>query len=143
MDAAHVFGAVVSAGSAALAGRVAAERMMTDTVLIRRRTGWGPINETTGVKSPTYLTVYTGKCRIQSYQPFESTPVAGGQQFTVQRTALHIPVTVLGVAIDDVAIMQTSPMNPALVGRAFRIAGLHHKTNQTSQRLMVDELVES
>jgi hypothetical protein len=131
----------VSAASAAQAGRRAAERMMTDTVRIRRVTGWGAVNETTGVKPPTYTTILaTVKCRVQSYQPFEETPVAGGQQLTVQRTALHLPVTATGIAVDDVADVLTSATNASLVGNAYRIAALHEKTNQTSQRLLVDQV---
>ena len=107
-----------------------AERLMTDSCTITRITGV-TTDPTTGAVSETTSTVYSGKCRVQSWQPFEQTPDVGSATPTVQRYQVHIPVGV-AVRIGDQVTMAD--------GRLFRIAATHTKTYQTAQRLPVDEL---
>jgi hypothetical protein len=58
----------MSATTATLRGRLAAEANMVDACTIQRVTGT-TTNDTTGVVTPTYTTIYSGKCRMQQTVP--------------------------------------------------------------------------
>lgn len=120
------------------AGRAAAERLMADTCLIRRRTG-----ETTdpfsGTITPTYATIYTGKCRVQ-HQEAQAREENAGQAFLLMLVLqLQLPVSVTGLEVDDEVIMTASTYDPDLVGRVFFIRDLMHKTHTTARRVSIQE----
>lgn len=125
---------------AILRGRRLAEARMSDTVTVRRvaSTTTDPM---TGVDTPTLVTVYTGKARVQTYEAQEYTPEAGGHTFTVQRYALHIPVGSYRPEIGDLATVDAAPLDPYLVGRALRVVALLHKSQATAYRLGVTDEV--
>lgn len=137
-----VVGGAVSAQSAIQQGRVAAESIMADACTITRVTGEpGPVDTETGLPTPAPTTqVYAGKCRVQTYEPQESTPDSGGHTYSVQRYAVHVPVGT-NAAVDDIVTITTSAMDPDLVGRHYIVTALLHKTFATAQRLAVDEIV--
>lgn len=132
----------MSAESAVIQGRAAAEALMVDACTIARVTGpAGPIDPDTGVKAPPpTATVYSGRCRVQTYEAHESTPDTGAHVYTVQRYAIHIPVG-SDVQVDDQATITASALDPDLVSRSYRVVALLHKTHATAQRLAVDEIV--
>lgn len=113
-----------------------AESLMTSTCTITRVTGeaW---DEAKGEYVDTLLTVYAGKCKVQTFQPYESEPDAGGAQRVVQRYHLHVPVSAGIFLVHDRATITTSP-NPNLVGNVYVVAAAHEKDYQTAQRLLVD-----
>lgn len=119
-------------------GREAAERRMTDTCIIRRQTG-----ETTdpfsGVVTPVYATVYSGPCRVQQRDP-SATPVEMGEgRRLMLPLAVHLPVTVIGLAPGDEVEVTTSATDADLVGRVFLIRDLAHKAQATARRVGVEE----
>jgi hypothetical protein len=122
-------------------GRRRAEALMVDECEIRKPSTWGPIDPETGVREeiPGAL-VYAGKCKVQTYEPFESGPDAGQHRWTIQRYFLHIPTGVTGVDVGHVATITAAPMSDDLLGRKYRISGLHNKTFTTARRLLVDEI---
>lgn len=132
----------MSAESAVLQGRAAAEAIMRDSCTITRVTGEpGPINEETGEREPApTTTVYSGKCRVQTYEPQESTPDSGAHTYTVQRYAIHVPVGTPAQVDDDITIT-ASVMDPDLVGRRYVVTALLHKSFATANRLAVEEIV--
>lgn len=115
---------------------------MVDACAITRVTGQpGPLNPDTGVRDPAPVaTVYAGKCRVQTYEAHESTPDSGEHVYTVQRYAIHLPVTA-DVKVDDQITVTASVLDPVLVGRSYRVVGLLHKTFATANRVAVDEIV--
>lgn len=115
---------------------------MVDECTIRRTIGPpGPLDPDTGERAPAPTeVVYTGKCKVQTYEPHESKPESGDHVFTVQRYSLHIPATAAQIAVDDRAQITASELDPNLVGRTYRISGLLHKSMATAQRLLVDEV---
>jgi hypothetical protein len=121
----------MTAASTVRAGRRAAEALMVDTCTIDRITGEATGED--GRVTPTYADPppYAGKCKLQTYEPYEQTPEVGGSTPTVQRYSLHVPVTAGPLEVGDVATVGA---------RRFRIAGLHRKSFQTAQRLLVDEI---
>lgn len=125
-------------------GRAEAEAIMLDTCQITRVTGEpGPVDPVTGERTPApTTTVYSGKCRIQTYEPHETALESGDHVFTEQRYHLHIPIGSGPVAVGDTATVTAAQGDAELAGRSYRVAGLHHKSLATAQRLLVDEVTD-
>jgi hypothetical protein len=123
-------------------GRAAAEAIMLDACTITRVTGpEGPLDPDTGLREPAPTeTVYSGKCKVQTYEPHETARESGEHVFTEQRYHLHLPIGVGPVKVGDTAEIIATAADPQLVGRSYRIAALHHKSLATAQRLLVDEI---
>ena len=129
----------VSAASAVLAGRAAAERNMLDvaTVTTTSRT----IDPSTGAEVTTSTLIHTGRCKVQQSGSQESTPEAGGATVTVQRSEVHFPVGAFVPAIGQVITVTAATLDPLLIGRVFRVVALLHKSAATAYRLAVSEVV--
>ena len=132
----------MSATTATLAGRRAAETGMTDTWAVYRYTD-GVLNETTGQYAPTATTVYSGPGKLQSFESYEQNPVAGSHDYTVMRPILHLPVNTSSalVEVGDTAVCLASPMDADLVGREVTIEGFQSKTYITARRFPVSEVI--
>lgn len=118
--------------------QAAAESMMRDTCRITREPAgdadWVIVD---GREVPAeWSEVYVGPCRVRSYQPYESTPEVGGASETVQRYAVHVPVSAGPFEPGDRVEITTNPAR----ARAFRVAATHEVTNQTAQQLSVEEV---
>lgn len=117
-------------------GRRAAESLMIDTCTVSPVTG---VDESTG--APTLgAAVYTGRCKVQASQAQEANPEAGGATYTVQRYAVHVPVGAFVPVVGQVVTLTAVPLDPLLVGRAFRVVALLHKSLATAYRLAVEEV---
>jgi hypothetical protein len=125
-------------------GRAEAEAIMLDACTITRPSGAeGEIDPETGLREPApTITVYTGKCKVQTYEPDESARESGDHVWVQQRYHLHLPVGVGPVKVDDTATIIAAAADPQLAGRSYRVAGLHHKSLATAQRLLVDEITD-
>lgn len=117
---------------------------MLDTCTVTRITGEpGAIDPETGLRAPAPTSpVYTGKCKIQTYEPHESAKESGDHVFTEQRYHLHLPIGVGPIKVNDEAQILTAAADQNLVGKKYRIAGLHTKSLATAQRLLVDEITD-
>lgn len=119
-------------------GRRVAEALMVDECLIRRRTG-----ETTdphsGVITPTYATVYSGRCRVQQSTGTAQEEEAGEANILLVRFEVQIPMSVVGVQADDEVVITASAHDPDLVDREFLVRRLAHKTHAVMRRLQVEE----
>jgi hypothetical protein len=120
-------------------GQAAAEAGMVDACVIRRRSG-PTTDPDTGVVTPTYTTVYTGKCKTQQAPAGgNANPSVVGEAYLLMlRLEVHLPMTVAGLDTDD-EITITSSRDPDLVGRVFLIRELAHKTYATARRVGVQE----
>jgi hypothetical protein len=128
----------MSATSATLRGRLAAEALMVDTCTVQRQTG-STTNDTTGVVTPTYSTIYTGKCRVQQRVPVSKPADVGQAHVWLQRLELQVPMSVTGIASDDLVTITDSLLDADLVGRTFRVRELGHKTHMTARRVQLEE----
>jgi hypothetical protein len=128
----------MSATSATLRGRLAAEALMVDTCTVQRQTG-STTNDTTGVVTPTYSTIYTGKCRVQQRVPVSKPADVGQAHVWLQRLELQVPMSVTGIASDDLVTITASLLDADLVGRTFRVRELGHKTHMTARRVQLEE----
>ena len=130
----------MSAASVLARGRRAAERLMVDTCTIRRVTG-----ETTdpdsGDVTPTYSTLYQGKCRVQqSAQGASASPQDAGEDYALMlRLEVQVPMSVVGIQTEDEITIDTSAHDPDLPGRVFLARDLAHKTHATARRVGVVE----
>lgn len=130
----------MTAESATLAGREAAERLMIDACAITAP-GEGGFDEDTGRETAGEpIEVYTGKCRIQRRSNVERRPEAGERSWTVESVELQLPMAVTGVEVGDTVTVTASVLDPDLAGRVFRVASLGHKTHATARRLHVEEV---
>lgn len=129
----------MSATSITLRGRVAAERNMLDAVTIQHQTGTTSDPET-GVTTPTYSTIYTGKAKIQTAQFSGSPSDVGEASVIVSQLQVHVPVAATGITSEDVVTVTASALDPDLVGKTFRIRGPSHKSYLTARRFSVIEV---
>lgn len=113
---------------------------MLDTCLIERP-GPAELDRLTGDLEPVSAVVYVGKCRVQTYQPQEYTPEVGGHTASVQRYFVHLPAAAYAPAVGDVVLIESTALDPMLVGRRFRVVALLHKTAATAYRLAVTDQV--
>lgn len=130
----------MSAESATLAGRVAAERLMVDTCTITRVTG-GTSDPETGVRTETTTVIYSGKCRFQQRpiaRPGSRHDVGEASVVEVDYS-LQLPMAATGVKVEDRVVADTSVLDPDLPGRSFQVASQGSKTHATMRRV---ELVE-
>lgn len=142
----------MSAVTATLAGRRAAERQMIDSVIVTRVVGMIE-DPDTGKVSDVTETIYPlpswpadhpwkrGPAKRQTYEAYEQTPQAGAHVFTVQRYSIHFPVGSFVPAPGDIATWTTSALDPDLPGTVDRITGLFNKTMATSMRVYAEEVV--
>lgn len=131
----------MSATSITLAGRAAAERLMIDSCTVTRLASRVSDPET-GVVTPTYTTIYTGKCKVQrGVHPTNSRPIDVGEaERFANYIELHLPMSVVGVTSDDIATVTASVLDADLVGTVFHLRELAHKTFQTARRFGVQEV---
>lgn len=118
----------MSARTAVLAGRRAAEALMVDHATITRPTvTTGP----DGLDTMTETPVWAGPCKVQTYEAHETAANAAGALVTIQRYSIHLPHHVDAVRVGDL-IRVTGYLS------VFRVTGLFDKTHVTSRRFQVD-----
>ena len=128
-------------------GRREAERLMTDTCVIRRPTGAISVDPDTGVATPEYTLVYEGKCKVQTAGGIASQVVSAsgdatnvGGNVPVWSLYLHLPMLAADCRPGDLAQI-TASVDPALVGRRLRLVNLQsEKTHATARRWNVSEM---
>ena len=131
----------MSAAEAVLEGRRMAESLMIDACRITRRTGELVTNPETGEVTNSAVTVYEGKCKVQSKDSATANPEAGGAVFTVVSRQVHIPANAAQVRDDDVVEITASALNSFTVGKQYRVEGFTPDTFDTAFRLPVKEVL--
>jgi len=121
------------------AGRAAAEALQVDACTVQRQTGTST-DPNTGVVTPTYSTVYTGQCRVQSRALVGQTPDAGEHRWAAGVFEVQLPMSSAACAVDDLVTVIASVLDPELVGVVLRVKSLFHKSHATSRRLMCEEM---
>jgi hypothetical protein len=126
-----------------------AESLMVDRCEIRAPSTFGEMDPDTGIRpavpgalvyGPTVAPLY-GRCKVNTFEPHESTPESGDHVYTVQRNTVHIPATVT-IPVGYMVTVSASQLDPNLVGRVFRVAAILHKSMATANRLQVEEVTE-
>lgn len=131
----------MTALQAALAGRREAEKLMLTTVTITRPAGEPVLNEETGEYETSVVTVYSGKAKVTLRGPSVTDVNAAGQLLAAQKLILSVPVAgTESVADDDTVTVTANPLDSALVGRTFTIAGQQSQTFATARRFEIEGL---
>lgn len=123
-----------------VARRHADDQMKSTCTITRAGVGKGPWNPETGTYSPpARQTVYSGRCKVQDNGRAVTTAEAGAVIAAVDSLELHLPVEGSeGVRRDDVAHIDSNPLDAALVGREFVVRGPHAGTAKTARRLPIE-----
>lgn len=129
----------MSAESATLAGRAAAERLMVDTCTITRLVSMVTDGET-GRVTPTFAVIYSGKCRVQQRASAGSRADVGQASVVEVSYGLQVPMSVTGVQTEDRVTITASSLDAALPGRVFHIGGPAAKTHGTARRMQLIEV---
>ncbi len=118
--------------------RIVAERLMVDTCTIRRSVSTST-DPNSGDITPTYATIYGGKCRVQQPSVDARSADAGEAYLLMLRLSVQVPMTVAGVRAGDEVLINSAVFDPDLPGRTFVVRELAHKTHATARRLGVEE----
>lgn len=131
----------MSATSVLLRGRAAAEALMLDACTVTRLSGSAADPET-GALTPTYSTIYSGKCKVQQSAPASGPTVVGEAEVFIGQLQLHLPVTTATAAVapGDLVTMTTCVLDPSLVGKTSKLRGPAHKSFATARRFPMVEV---
>jgi hypothetical protein len=129
----------MSATSATLRGRTAAEALQVDLCTITR-TATSVVDPDTGVITGTTTTVYTGRCRLKLPVAVARPSLVGQAQEFLQHPILSLPATTTGVQINDVLTITASLLMPVLIGRVFHIRAVPGQSQMTAGRYEVMEV---
>jgi len=129
----------MSATSVTLRGRIRAEALMVDTCTVKRLAGEATDPET-GVVTPTYTTLYSGKAKFQQRATTGGPTDIGQAVVALVQLEVHLPTSVTGITTGDIVTCTASALDAELVGRSFRVQGVAHKTFETARRLPLQEV---
>jgi hypothetical protein len=127
----------VSVDALLVRAQAAAEARRVDTCIIRRLTGEAT-STASGVITPTYLTLYAGKCRLQQAIAQARQHDVGEDYTLLVRFELQLPMSVTGLLVSD-EVTVTASRDADLVNRVFLIRDLFHKTDASARRVGVTE----
>lgn len=131
----------MSATSITLRGRAAAEALMLDACTVGRLTG-STADPETGLLTPTYSNIYTGKCKAQQTTPATGPTVVGEAEVFLGQMELHLPVTTATAAVapGDLVTVSACVLDAGLVGKTFKLRGPAHKSYATARRFPMVEV---
>lgn len=130
----------MSAESALARGRLFAAKLFVDACTITRKTGEAT-NPDTGTITPTSLTIYSGKCKVQGASGFARPSDIGQAVLFLTRMQLHVPVTAPVAQPDDLVTVTACVHDPDMVGRQWHIRGTPDKSWPTAHRYGIEEVV--
>lgn len=119
-------------------GRRRAEAMMTDTVVVSRRSS---VPKTDPVTHKVYYpteTIYEGIGRIQSRNVQGRDFMDAGAPVMVMAFQVQVPLHV-GLQENDLIEVTVSGSDPLMVGRVFRVDSVPRKTHATKTVANVEE----
>lgn len=129
----------MSALSAVVAGREAAERLMVSRVKIERFTGETIYEGVHPIRERTL--VYEGRGKVQSYEAYEQSMESGGGSVTVTRVRVDIPVSAPACRPGDIVTVVENVPDPRLVGMTLRVASLApFKSLATASRMFAEDI---
>jgi hypothetical protein len=129
----------MSAASATLAGRRAAEALMLDAGTAKRpTTGW-QYDAGTGAEVQASDVLFSSRCKVASRALVAREQEVGGRTSTTVRLEIHLPADSTPLRVGDLFVMDTvSPASLSQPGRTYRITGLADGTFRTAARYEVE-----
>lgn len=120
-------------------GRTLAESRMTETVIIRRRSGTTEDSETL-TETPVFETLYEGPARVKFSQNQPDEKSQASQLPVVSQPEVHLPVSASIVPSGAEITVTASSVDSLIVGRVFTVVGLPVGGQVTARRYMVQEV---
>lgn len=114
-------------------GQRNAESLMVDHVVVTRVV---ETKDAAGYEVDDERPVWSGPCKVQSYEPDSVLYVSAGRPVETQEHRLHVPVDAGPFQMGDIAAVEGYP-------RRFRISGLFEKTFATAQRLKIQAIANA
>ncbi|MGJ9405265.1 DUF6093 family protein [Nesterenkonia aurantiaca] len=118
-------------------GRVEAEALMTDTLLVTRRSG-NPVTGPDGKVTIPTETVHDGIGRIQGRSSEGLDKTVAGAAVLIVTFQAQVPVSVPLKDGDEIRVT-ASEMDSMMVGRKFRVESVVRKTHATKTTANVEE----
>lgn len=113
---------------------------MVDACTITRPSGTSTFNPTTGQSTPGSPTaVYTGACRVKPRDNADRVVQFGQEAVSFWPYLVSVPMSVTGIALDDVVTVTASALDPALVGLVLRVREVLSGSHLTARRLSCEE----
>lgn len=120
-------------------GRAAALEIMTDTVVVSRRSSTPVTDPVTHKVSYPTATIYEGPGRLQSRDTEGKDFSDAGAPVMVMAFQSQLPVTV-PLQKNDLIEVVASESDPLMVGRVFRVDSVQRKTHATKTEANVEEV---
>lgn len=120
--------------------RRAAEHLMVDRCAVKRITGT-TTNPDTGATEDAYTTLYADQsCRLQTSGNWGRQAETGQAVLLIQTAQVQFPISVTGLAVNDLIDVTACAHDPEQVGRRLRVRDLPAKSHASSRRVMVEEV---
>lgn len=129
----------MSATSATLAGRAAANALMVDTCTITADVPLVYDEESDTYVTPAGSLRYSGPCKVKPRDNVDRVVEAGAQTVSIWPYVVSIPMSVTTVELDDVITVTACPLDPALVDTRLRVRQATTGTYLTARRLGCEE----
>lgn len=124
----------MSVASVLARGRAAHARLMTDTVVIDRKT-LGAFNPTTGEYATTWTTVYTGPADVKPGGQQARGAQAGETETAIGRYDVTIPFYAAGLVKVEDRITASAADDARMVGRALFVTAVGLGSRRTAWHL--------
>lgn len=132
----------MSAASAILAGRRAAEALMLDAGTASRPTGETHYNPDLQQSVPTMDVLFPSRCKIQARDILQAQErEVGGRTAVTVRLELHLPASTPPLMVGDIwDLTETHPLSTARLTQ-YRVLAPVGKTLATASRYEIEEIV--
>lgn len=124
---------------AILEGRDAAEAIMTDTMVVVRKSGQPTTDPSTGEVTFPETVVHDGAGRVQDRNSRGEHPEYPVSSPVVADVELQLPYSVV-VRVNDQVTVTDSFSSPEMVDRVFTVKTVVRKTHGTMTRAIVEEV---
>lgn len=134
----------MSAVTALVAARVAAESRMVDSCVITRPgLSSGPVDPATGRRIAAVSSdVYAGQCNVEELRVQNPSPSGVAADFPVSMTAtLRVPAMGPSIQVQDVVVLTAAPDHPQDVGLRFRVTSFNPKTQAKARMFQMQSVV--
>lgn len=124
----------MTAASATLAGRAAAEALMVDACTITRGGGSMTLDANGEYVAPPGASVYSGPCRLKPGGTDVVVDVPG-QSVSLYPYTVAVPVDATAYALDDTVTITACALDPAAVGLVLRVRHVAVGSHLSARRL--------
>ena len=119
-------------------GRAAAETLMVDTCVVKRRTGQ-TLDPATDALVASFDTVYDGKCRVKSAARLAHDQVVGEQNLSLNRFEVDLPFGTADVVKVDDVVNVTASADTWVVDRDLVVLAVDYSGTVTKRKLIVED----